>query len=468
MRNQKILLFGEEEKNYKNIPKIFVKLINRIIELKIESNYQNSNIYRDLYYLEFWDEDLENKICNIKKEINKWDWSVIDSCFEIPLLIQLLYDWIGDCLVSLIPAQKIFFIYEKISENDLKKDTLSSDKIERSNLCLKLKSFLKSGEFECLVYIATLINKILPTKKEDHDIFNRVMEKILLSVSGINARRINYRYGEINKNIPDEITDLFRKFNILINFLCYVISNDFETGHLALLHQTISQINQDFYSKDFTLNIDLNNLKTNNKGKVSSTIEADNLKDHKERDKNMFHIYQMLNQYFKTNNINIEEDPIFFEKDNIELGNDEINNPKSKTLRNIKEIDKNETITNDNIVNLFENFENFMKIQNLPKTSRPGFRSKASIVNDNISNSNNYKNEMQIIMEDPDSNKNFKIDSNKENKEIIENKDTTNGLFLSSKIILPKLSNNQKQTKVFFGYKFFKTKYSIENKDKMG
>jgi hypoxia up-regulated 1 len=133
LRNQKILLFGEEEKNYKNVPKIFVKLINRIIELKIESNYQNSNIYRDLYYLEFWDEDLENKICNIKKEINKWDWSVIDSCFEIPLLIQLLYDWIEDCLVSLIPAQKIFFIYEKISENEFNRVIEPIQKVLKSS-----------------------------------------------------------------------------------------------------------------------------------------------------------------------------------------------------------------------------------------------------------------------------------------------------------------------------------------------
>jgi len=34
--------------------------------------------------------------------------------------------------------------------------------------------------------------------------------------------------------------------------------------------------------------------------------------DQKEREKCMFGVYQMLNQYFKTNNINPEDDPMFF------------------------------------------------------------------------------------------------------------------------------------------------------------
>ena len=150
----------------------------------------------------------------------------------------------------------------------------------------------------------------------------------------------------------------------------------------------------------------------------SLNVVSENPTNHKERDKNMIQIYQMLNQYFKVNNINVEEDPGYFEKEDVrtleeckdvEKQSDRVL-LKSKSLKHIKDVpDINQTgiVSNEMVVELFENFQNFLKVQNLPKLGHKNFRSQTSVDLNNkpmIAGDRILipkKPEMQVIVEDP-------------------------------------------------------------------
>lgn len=514
------MLFGEEAFKYKNFPKIFVKLIDQIIMMKKELSYASSKLYQDLYFLEFWDEELENKICELKKEINKWKWNVIDDCKELPILIQLFYDWIGDCVISVIPAHKIISIYEKIPESDFKKE---SDKEFSKNICLQIKTILKSNEYECLVYVAKLIIEIFPTKQEENEMFNRVLEKLMLMLSGINPRKISYKYGEKNDNIPSQIVELFRKFNILINFLSNVIKYDYDSDTNIFLKQIL--YNSSFYGNktNMTLLNGINIFKSDKnptQKMMISALEEDKsfefknirklssfqMEDTKERDKNMYQIYQMLNHYFCSNNSSLEDDPVYFEKDiNSSMFdikeenriNQSIKNfTKSKTIKiknEYSEFKKKPLDTNEMIVDLFEHFQNFLKSQNLPKinintTSEDNSSEQIRFSQTEIKNSSKKK-DMQTIEEDPNENK-FSRGISLVNNHVLENKEESkhgdtvepnsikNVLDLkenivkeivfenpennlipvsSARIQLPKITKSGNKNKCRFGYKFFQS-----------
>jgi inhibitor of KinA sporulation pathway (predicted exonuclease) len=455
---------------------------------------------------------------------------VIDNCKELPILIQLLYDWIGDCVISVIPAQKIVSVFEKIPETDFKKE---SDKEFTKNICFQLKSILKSNEYECLVYIAKLACEIYPTKHEEIDLFNKVFEKLVLILTGINPRKISYKYGEKNDNLPSEISELFRKFNILVNFLTIVIKYDYECDTETFFRQIL--YNSALYGNksNMTLLNGLNIFKSDKnpiQRTMISVLEEDKSfdfknvrklssfqqEDSKERDKNMYQIYQMLNYYFCSNNSSMDEDPVIFDKDlntsMIDVKEDQKLNKqikpitKSKTIKTRSELTESRKKTvdsNEMIVELFENFQNFLKSQNLPKIN-------LNKLNDDNSNDQNVlsqteiknhsnKNRMQIIEEDPNEGKfsrgislinnavhetkeefkkgesndplplknEFDLKENKVNEVIFENPENNLIPVSSARIILPKLiesntSNNNKK-KSIFGYKFFQSNHSNDS-----
>jgi hypothetical protein len=235
-----------------------------------------------------------------------------------------------------------------------------------------------------------------------------------------------------------------------------------------------------------------------------STLQQE---DSKQRDKNMYQIYQMLNYYFCSNNSSMDEDPVLFDKDfnssMIDIKEDQKLNKqikpftKSKTIKNKSETTESRKKTvdsNEMIVELFENFQNFLKTQNLPRIN-------LNILNDNNSSDQNVLsqteiknhskiNEMQIIEEDPNEGKfsrgisliNNAVQENKEeskkgesndllpvkkeldfkentvNQVIYENPENNLIPVSSARIILPKLNlsnaSNQNKKKSIFGYKF--------------
>jgi len=141
-----------------------------------------------------------------------------------------------------IPLRKSYRYLKKAPEDDMKKqytDFKNSDKTTRNNICNQLKSTMKLNEFEALVYISHLASEILPKSDEENLMFDRVLEKLLLMITGINQRRVNYKPGEKNENVPNEVKELFRKFNVLINFLVITLKTDYDLNVYSLFQQTI-------------------------------------------------------------------------------------------------------------------------------------------------------------------------------------------------------------------------------------
>jgi hypothetical protein len=212
----------------------------------------------------------------------------------------------------------------------------------------------------------------------------------------------------------------------------------------------------------------------------------------------------------------MDEDPVICDKDlntsMIDVKEDQKLNKqikpitKSKTIKTRSELTESRKKTvdsNEMIVELFENFQNFLKSQNLPKIN-------LNKLNDDNSNDQNVlsqteiknhsnKNRMQIIEEDPNEGKfsrgislinnavhetkeefkkgesndplplknEFDLKENKVNEVLFENPENNLIPVSSARIILPKLiesntSNNNKK-KSIFGYKFFQSNHSNDS-----
>lgn len=488
--------------------------------MKSELGIPHLKLYQDLYYLDNWDEELENKVCNMKRELNKWNWTVVGECKEVAIIIQLLYDWITDCVITIVPAEKLSAVFSKIHDEDLKANIATVDKSKKVSICGQIKNQLRNSEFESLVYIGRLLSEMLPSNEEEMLMFKRVCEKLLIILTGLNPRKIGYKYGDKNDELPAEINGLFKNFESLITFLSFIIKYDFDYNADALIQAThhvagysnkgnttfnnvINQFKSDKALNQKTIisafdddkSFDLKNIQ---RPSISAAAE-----DSKDRDKNMYRIYQMLELYFKSVGGNVEDDPAIFEKDissyNIEGIKEEQNQqsrlPKSKSLVHkpeLSELQATGFVNNDMVVELFENFQNFLKIQNLPKiSSNSTQRSKTSDMNNGnrlIISEKVRRNEMQVIEEDPNEAKYTrafvsKCEDDKSEKNEERPKDDTEirlkGSVLepnervklegvecpeenlvpvsSAKIILPKItkrSSSYTQRTSYFGYKF--------------
>ena len=107
LKRQEDLLFGDELNKYGFIPKIIVKVVDKICFLKKKYNLDNAMIYKFFQgVLIDWNDELENILCAMKKMINKNNWTLFEQTENIILIIELLFDWFEDCVEYIISPER--------------------------------------------------------------------------------------------------------------------------------------------------------------------------------------------------------------------------------------------------------------------------------------------------------------------------------------------------------------------------
>ena len=121
LRRQEDLLFGNEYFKYGFVPKIIIKVLEKIIELNQKFNYDKVMIYKVIEGIIIdWNDELENELLNLKNLINKGDWDSFDKNNNLIVIIELLFDfdWFEDCVDFVISRERT----EKIISSDLYTD----------------------------------------------------------------------------------------------------------------------------------------------------------------------------------------------------------------------------------------------------------------------------------------------------------------------------------------------------------
>ena len=240
LKRQEDLLFGEEKRKYGFVPRILIKYLEKILELKIKYSLENLVVYRILQGLIIdWNEDLENVLTSMKMMINKNNWVLFDQTENLVILTELIFDWLEDSVDYTISQERTaeileseeFLTYMKtieqsnnmnqpsiinyqkgklnmINNNSSNQNEFQSPRLsdrKQSPLtelfnCIK-KTYL-CYEYEILFEFATFFTMIPPRSEEEHHSFLDMLDRLSLELLGFNLADINNNSEYMEKTKP--------------------------------------------------------------------------------------------------------------------------------------------------------------------------------------------------------------------------------------------------------------------------
>ena len=242
LKRQEDLLFGEEKRKYGFVPRILIKYLEKILELKIKYNLENLVVYRILQGLIIdWNEDLENVLTSMKLMINKNNWVLFDQTENLVILTELIFDWLEDSVDYTISQERTaeileseeFLTYMKTIEQSNNMNPPSIINYQKGKLNTIINNNDNSGnqnefqsprsdrklspltelfncikktylcyEYEILFEFATFFTMIPPRSEEEHLTFLDMLDRLSLELLGFNLADINNNCEYMEKTKP--------------------------------------------------------------------------------------------------------------------------------------------------------------------------------------------------------------------------------------------------------------------------
>ena len=206
LKKQEDLLFGEELKKYGFVPKLIVKVLERICFLKKKHNLDNIMIYKLFQGLLIdWNDELENILVAMKNMINKSNWVLFDETENLMIIIELLFDWFEDCVEFVISPERTEIIISNNLYNEYSKlidDFISFQNIDNCKI-KEFFDFIKKEyhcfEYEVLFYFANFLLNFPPKGIEEEGNFDKMIERLSLELLGFSfsEKTTNEKYNEL-------------------------------------------------------------------------------------------------------------------------------------------------------------------------------------------------------------------------------------------------------------------------------
>ena len=239
LRRQEDLLFGNEYFKYGFVPKIIIKVLEKIIELNQKFNYDKVMIYKVIEGIIIdWNDELENELLNLKNLINKGDWDSFDKNNNLIVIIELLFDWFEDCVDFVISRERT----EKIISSDLyndfffningkKKEKLNQQILkQRKNLFDYIKRIYHCFEYEIIFSFATFLITIQPITEEEQKLFDSMLGRISIGLLGF-----SYSDANNNEEYNKTIFFLYSGLSSIIKLICDSFSNNCEEETFSIV-----------------------------------------------------------------------------------------------------------------------------------------------------------------------------------------------------------------------------------------
>ena len=228
LKRQEDLLFGDELKKYGFIPKLIVKVLEKITFLKKKYNLDCLMIYKLFQgILIDWNDELENILCAMKTMINKSNWKLFEETENLILIIELLFDWFEDCVEYVISLERTEIIINSIIYNEYvnQKDTLTGKFYINNNKRKEFFDFIKKEyhcfEYEILFYFASFLTNFTPNGNDEENNFDKMIERISLELLGLSfsEKTINQKYNEITFPLINGLSTIIKSiyYSLKIN-----------------------------------------------------------------------------------------------------------------------------------------------------------------------------------------------------------------------------------------------------------
>ena len=238
LKRQEDLLFGDELNKYGFIPKIIVKVIEKICFLRKKYNLDNAMIYKFFQgVLIDWNDELENILCAMKKMINKNNWTLFEQTENIILIIELLFDWFEDCVEYIISPERTENIILSNIYNEYNKEIesfINGKNILENNKCKQFFDFIKKEyycfEYEILFYFASFLIDFPPTGIEEENNFDKMIDRISLELLGFSfsEKNNNDEYNKITYPLIKGLSNIIKAiyFSLKVNVSLNINEND--------------------------------------------------------------------------------------------------------------------------------------------------------------------------------------------------------------------------------------------------
>ena len=220
--------------NINYIPKIMVKCLDKIVNIKNNLKIKNGELYKLLNEQNIISQNEFNQIILIKNEINKNNWDLFDKTENILINIELLYIWLIENVINCINPEKIEKLYNITLDKNIKVDEILKGNYQINSIeFIELKNIFKNIfskiELETIKYISIFIFSIYPkVKTEKHQNKQEIMDfkkflfKLSLILLGFEFDKINdanYSYDSKNDIIA-------KKFIFILEFYLFYSSNE--------------------------------------------------------------------------------------------------------------------------------------------------------------------------------------------------------------------------------------------------
>ena len=218
LKKQENILFGFEQEKYGYVPKLLLKVLEKIQIIKYKNNLTNMTIYKFIlnYEMEI-NEDVANILKMMKCKINNNDWGLFDKNFNLAIVLELMFNWLEDhveFVISLESTKKIlnnelYIKYIKLIYNNSIKNIKEIELIKKSLLKF-IKKVYFFYEYEIIYKFALFFSGIPYSTKEEEKVFINCLEKISTGLLGYFTQSNsfnNYFNNDNNSKKEDSFDD---------------------------------------------------------------------------------------------------------------------------------------------------------------------------------------------------------------------------------------------------------------------
>ena len=341
LRRQEDLLYGNELFKYGFVPKIIIKVLDKIMDLMEKYNYNKITIYKIIEGIIIdWNEESEIILLNMKSLINKGDWESFDKNDNLIVVVELLFDWFEDCVEFIISrerTEKIIssdlytdFIFNLLEKKNKKFTNIQLSK-QRKNLFDYIKRIYHCFEYEIIFSFATFLITLQPNSEEENNLFNSVIDRISIGLLGFSYNDANNN-DEYNKSIYF----LYSGLSSIIKLICESIFQNTEKENLSIVSPvrkncpvkynltkkdkipfvlTLDNLTINDRRKSYMLQRALNTMLSNPRISLNSSNFYSSLPKNKTliKENNYENMYKILNKHYSSKNLFEEpEVPSFY------------------------------------------------------------------------------------------------------------------------------------------------------------